>query len=301
MVFLREFWFVLVNVPSLAHRYENQAFWSVVFLFLSVASTLVKNRLFTSPSIRRNVITWIARISLAITGFIFLIAFVDLAKNRLPFDDLVCSDVASDAFYHPPEDKAYELVNRVNCTNRSEETIRNFAPLQDGYYEAIPNWTVKTKLLGNPSVDLLVHLHPGPVVRKNNFPGGKDIYFYQATSEFDPPLGIGQKIDLVYEISAGGTSVEQSAFSRDGTVFIGSVDYDTLTYHLTIHAPLGYSIEMQDWGVLDAGGKLVAFENYRQEKPSVSTAGSLLQWHVSPARRHLRYMMKYRFIQYGWS
>ncbi len=273
----------------------------MTFLVVSIAVTLIKNNFFASPSTQRTLLKWISTGSLALTGLAFVLAFIDLAKNRLPFDDLVCTDITDDAYYHRPEEKIYELVQRCRCTNRTHASIRNFAPLQDGYYEEIPTWNVQYGLIGRPPVELVVLKPFEHEVRKDNFPGGKGVfYLYRANAEFDPPLPPGEGIDLIYRLSASGAAVEAQAFSNSGTVFARGVEYDTLNYYVTIHAPPGFEVKLSAFGVLDPSGLLLPGETQRQKKPELSASGGLLQWRVSLARRHLRYMLSYRFEAYGW-
>ncbi|HEU5322977.1 MAG TPA: hypothetical protein VFX28_19385 [Methylomirabilota bacterium] len=300
MDFVREVWYVLQNVPAVAHRYQAHALWAAVTLVLSVASFALKSRLLGVGPKRRKVLKWVSAASAAVTAAVFVLAFVDLVRHRLPFDDLVCTDVAVDGYYRVPQDMAYELVERYRCSNRTGASIRNFAPLQDGYFEQVPAWKVEYTLIGRPAVQLVVHRSPGPEARKNTFPGGgATLYVYRASAEFEPALPPGESIDLVYRLSARGAPVEAAAFSHAGTVFARGVEYDTLSYHVTIHAPSGYEIRLRDWGVLDAGGRLVDAETRRQDAPRVSPAGGLLQWRVSLARRHLRYMLRYSLEAYG--
>jgi len=133
-------------------------------------------------------------------------------------------------------------------------------------------------------------------VRKSNFSGGaKTIYLYQANAEFQPPLPPGDRVDLLYEVLSTGTTVEEAAFSNDGTMFVGGVSYDTLTYIITVHAPPAHEIQLRDWGVINANGDKIPEETDHQKKARVCVSSGLLQWRVSLARKHLRYMLKYRF------
>jgi hypothetical protein len=299
--FFREILFLLQNVPALAHRYEKQSFFAGAFLLVSIASALAKNNLFPPPSALGAFLKWISAGALVLTGLAFVLAFIDLAKDRLPFDDLVCTDITDDAYYHKPEEQTYELVQRCRCTNRTNASIRNFAPLQDGYYQDVPAWNVQYALIGRPSVQLDVIKPFEHEVRKNNFPGGNGFfYIYRANTEFNPPLPPGEGIDLIYGLSASGAAVEAGAFSSSGTVFARGVEYDTLNYYVTIHAPPGFEVKLSSFGVLDPSGIVLADETQRQRKPEVSASGGLLQWRVSLARRHLRYMVGYRFEAYGW-
>jgi len=303
MDFIRECWFILQNVPSLAHRYQSESILAAVFFVLSIAaafiSTIIKHRLTDRAPTWEKILKWVSGLSGALTVLVFVFAFVDLVKARLPFDDIVCSDIALDAYYHPPEEKTYELIERFKCANRTNSSIRNFATLRDGYFEKIPSWTLRYSLLGRPPVNLIVHVQSQPEERANNFAGGQPIfYLYRATSEFNPPLPAGTDIDLVYELAAGGAPVEAAAFSDAGTVFARGVDYDTLNYSVAIHAPPGYEIRLRGWGVLDPNGQLQSEETRRQRTPQLSTTGSLLQWQVSLARRNLSYMLRYQLKAY---
>lgn len=299
MDFLRELFFLLRNVPTLAHRYQAESLWATTSLVLAIATTLIKNNFLADASVTARLLTWFSRISYAATALAFIFAFIDLAKARLPFDDIVCDTVAVDAYYQPPAARTYDLLERLHCTNRSHNSIRNFAPIQDGYYERIPTWTVTYKLLGRPTVKLALVNQTEAELRKNTFPGGgTTLYVYRATTEFQPDLPAGEMIDLVYKIAARGAPVEIEAFSAAGTLFARGVEYNTLSYYVTIHAPPGYEIRLRDWGVIDPGGRPVAAETARQEKPQLSSTGALLQWKVSLARKHLRYMLKYAFESY---
>jgi hypothetical protein len=299
--FLQELWFVIKHVPELAQRYKKSSIVAALFLILSVASDLVKNRLFSSASIQATVLYWISVASLAFTGFVFLLAFVDLIKNRLHFVDLVCTNVAVDAYYHAPGEQAYELVTRLQGSNRTSASVRNFANLGDGYYEKISQWSVQHKLVSTPAVELLLHPLSSGDARANNFLSSqKTIFMYQNSAEFKPPLSKGSTFDLVYRISASGAPIEAAAFTTDGTLFALGVEYDTLRYHIAIHAPQDYKISLWESGVLDPNGAIIADETKRQKKPEVSISGSLLQWHISLAKKHLRYMLKFRFEAHGW-
>lgn len=301
MQFLRELWFVLVNVPELAHRYQNHSVFASIFLAVGVITRLVKNQFFADASMQQTLLKWISISGFCLTGLAFLLAFVDLVEHRLSFDDLVCTDVSVDAYYYPPEGKLYELVKREKCRNRTESSIRNHATLRDGYYEHVPEWHVQSKLLEGPSVQFIIQPISLGQRKDNNFPGSsKVIYLYQASGDFKPPLPSGTGYDLVYRISASGAPVEESAFSEDGTVFALGVDYDALKYTVAIHAPVGYKIHLWEHGVLDANGRLKQDETSRQEEPKVSPSGSLLVWTITLARKQLRYMLKYRFETYDW-
>ena len=300
MEFLRELWFVLENVPSLAARYQKLSLWATVFLLLSVASVIVKNRFFASKRTEQTVLTFLSRTTTALTALVFVLAFVDLAKNRLPFDDLVCTDIGVDAYYHVPGDNQYELVQRQKCSNRTDHSIRNFVSLRDGYYERVPNWMAQSRLVSSSARIKFALLTRSEEERKNDIGGSKTLYLYRQTAEFDPPLPSGGSIDLVYHLSASGAPIELSAFSDDGTVFYRGVDYDTLIYDLTIHAPVGYEVFLLDWGVMDSSGTRATDEIGRQTAPHVAASGGLLQWRVLLARKHLRYMLRYRFEPYGW-
>jgi hypothetical protein len=299
--FLKELWLVLKAVPYLANRYKKQSYVAATTLLLALTSDLVKNKLFASASTTASVLTWTSRVSLGLTGLVFLLAFLDLMKNRLSLTDLVCANASVDAYYHEPKDQLYELVKRLECTNRTDLPIRSLASIRDGYYEEIPDWSIQHALLEKPSVELLIHMPSKGIPRGSNFPGGnKNIYFYEASAEFNPPLPVGSKFDLVYRITAKGTSIEELAFSNEGTLLAVGVDYDTLSYQINVHAPMGYKISLRVWGVVDANGIQNASETDRQKKPKVSTSGGLLQWQIYLAKRHLRYMLKYRFEPYGW-
>jgi hypothetical protein len=299
VVFLQEVWFAVQNTPALASRYEKHALFALFFFVVSVAARLVKNRFFSSSSRRRTALTWLSRTSLALTGLAFVLAFIDLVKNRLPFDDLVCTDVAVDAYYHSPRDQSYELIQRERCFNRTDHSVRNYADLRDGYYEKIPHWQVTPVLLSCTARVKFAPIVRTDEERRNDIGGARTLYFYRESAEFDPPLPSGSSYDLEYEISARGVPVDAAAFSNEGTVFYRGVDYDTLNYYLTIHAPSGYFIEMTDWGVFDSAGAKLSEETGRQKEPHVSVSGSLLEWRVSPARRHIRYMLKYRITSYA--
>lgn len=224
-----------------------------------------------------------------------MLAFVDLVRNRLPFDDLVCKEKTIDAYYHVPAEKSYETVVRMQCINRTNQPIKNFAPIQDGYYERIPNWKCQHGLLGSPQVNVVVH-KANEEIRESNLPGGaKTIYLYQASSEFKPPLPSGDRVDLLYRVLATGAAVEEAAFSDDGTMFVGGVDYATLTYIITVHAPPAHEIQLRDWGVINANDDKIPDETEHQKKAHICVSSGLLQWRVSLAKKHLRYMLKYRF------
>ncbi len=300
MQFVREISFLLLNVPALAHRYQSQSVLAAVFLVLSAASILIKNRLVDDASTRRTWLKWIARTSLVLSVMMFVLAFIDLVKNRLSFDEIVCTDISDDAYYHVPEGKTYELVERFRCSNRTGASVRNLADLSDGFSERISSWTPEFKLLGRPSVALVIH-KPSESLWKSNYAGGTGtIYLYRASAEFDPPLSPGAEFDLVSKLTAHGSPVETAAFSTSGTSFVQAVPYETLSYYVTIHAPPGFEIRLRNWGVIDQGGLLVADETQRQEKPNVSPSGGLLQWRVSLTRLNLRYMLSYWFEAYGW-
>jgi hypothetical protein len=195
------------------------------------------------------------------------------------------------------------LVQRQKCNNRTDHSIRNFADIRDGYYQEIPRWDVQFALAPNKDAVKLVAFGSSLHEERKNYVGGPGtpttLYAYWQKTEFDPPLAEGADVDLAYKISARGAPVETGAFSRDATVFYRGVDYDTLHYYLTIHAPPGYQISLKDFGVLDSGGHHDSTETDRQEKPQVSASGELLEWHVTLARKHLRYMMKYEIQAYA--
>jgi hypothetical protein len=299
--FFQELWFIVVNVPNLAHRYQGESIWATASLVISIASTLIKNRLAESDAMRRDVLKWLSRASMGVTVLVFVLAFVDLARTRIPFDDIVCTEIAADAYYHAPGEKTYELVERYACSNRTNTSIRNFASLQDGYFERIPVWDVQYKLLGSPSVELVVRKRTEPELRRNNYPGGPEIvYYYGATAEFVPPLSAGAGIDLVYKLSAIGTEVEKAAFTKSGTVFARGVPYGTLRYSVTIHAPPGYEVKLRDWAVMDPSGRLIPEETQRQTGPRSTHSDGSLHWSVSLARRHVRYMLRYSLESYGF-
>lgn len=301
MQFLEELWLIIKAVPHLVHRYKKQSYFAAAFLILSIGSDLVKNKLFASASTTGTILTWTSRISLGLTVLLFLLAFIDLLKNRLSLNDLVCTKASVDAYYHEPAAQQYELVKRLQCSNRTGTPIRGFADIYDGYYEMVPDWTVQHALLEKPSIEFKLHTPPKYTVRKSNFPGSdKEIHFYEISSEFEPPLPAGAKFDLVYRILAKGAPIEQSAFTNNGTQFVVGVDYDTLNYQICIHAPMGFKISLRGYGVLDVEGIQIEHETSRQKKPEVSVSGSLLQWQIYVARKHLRYMLKYRFEPYGW-
>lgn len=303
MQFLREIWFILQNTPALYHRYEKQFFFASLFMGLAILANLLKYRFVGNSANREKVLKWISGISLCLSVLVFLLAFVDLAKSRLPFDDLVCTDIGVDAYYYVPQDWHYELVQRQKCNNRTDHSIRNFADIRDGYYQEIPKWDAQFALAPNKDNVKLAALGRSYEERKN-YVGGPGtpttLFAYWQKTEFDPPLAEGSDIDLVYKISARGAPVEVGAFLSDGTVFYRGVDYDTLHYYLTIHAPSGYQIDLREFGVLDSGGHHDSTETDRQERPHVSASGELLEWHITLARKHLRYMMRYRIRPYAW-
>jgi hypothetical protein len=144
MDFVREILFLLRNVPTLAHRYQAESLWATTSLVLAIGTTLIKNNFLANAPVQARLLKWFSRISYAATALAFLFAFIDLAKARLPFDDMVCDSVAVDAYYQIPAARSYDLLERLRCTNRSHNSIRNFAPIQDGYYEKIPAWTVNS-------------------------------------------------------------------------------------------------------------------------------------------------------------
>jgi hypothetical protein len=299
--FLEELWLLLKNVPTLSHRYKKKSFFAAIFILLWVATTLVKNQLFASASLQAKLLTWTSRVSLALTGLVFVLAFVDLVKDSLPLDDLICTDFSHDAYYHLPAEQAYELVVREKCENRTDTPIRNLAAIGDGYCEKLGKWKIEYKLLGTPSVQLDIQTISEGVPRTNNFGGNANtIYCYRASAEFTPPLPSGSGFDLVYRISASGVPIEVSAFSIDGTLFANGVEYNTLRYHITIHAPQGYKIVLREWSVVDADGKPMEHENARQKKPVLDISGGLLQWRITLAKKHWRYKLRYRFEAYGW-
>jgi hypothetical protein len=296
--FARELWFVIQHAPSLAHRYQAHALWAGVFLVLSMASMVAKT-LVIAP-VREMLLKRISAVSSVVTATIFVLAFIDLAKTRLPFDDLVCESVAVDAYYHPPADRSYDLVERYRCSNRTSQPVRNLRAFQDGYYERIPTWSFTSKLLSPATVQLnLIRRSSEPDQRASNFQGGGDtLYVYGATMEFQPSLPSGEAFDLVYRMSAQGAPVEGAAFTNKGTVFARGVEYGTLDYYVTIHAPVGYAIQLRGWQVVDPDGHPIPDETNRQRRPTVTAGGNLLQWRVSLARRHLRYTLQYAFTPY---
>jgi hypothetical protein len=294
MQFLKEVWFVLLSAPALYHSYEKNAIWAGVFLLISVTSFLIKHWL---PR-WLGILVWGQRISLGLTCLLFILAFVDLAKSRLPFDELVCSDVAVDAYYHLPQEQSYELVQRQKCINRTDHPIRELRDLRDGYYEKIPDWRIDASVIqGPPGVKL--GFFEEDEGQYKNYVGDPIVYLHWRKVEFDSPLPSGSDIDMVYRISAKGVPVEAQAFST-GTVFYRGVDYDTLIYHIAIHAPAGYRFDLMDWGVVDANGHRNASETERQEEPQVTGSGGDLEWRVILARKNLSYMMKYKIVEYSW-
>jgi hypothetical protein len=299
--FAQEVWFLVINVPALAHRYQKQGIWVAVFLVLSISSTLVKNRLVGDASIRRQVMRLISWGSWIVTSLIFLLAFVDLVKDRLFFDEIVCTDISDDAYYHVPTEKAYELVERYRCSNRTGASVRNLPDLSDGYSEKIASWTAEYRLLGRPSVELVVHTPSPEQIWKDNYVGGSgEIHMYTASAEFQPPLAPGAEFEFVSRLSASGSPIEVDAFSPKGTMFAQALSYETLNYYLTIHAPEGFEVRLKNWGVIDQGGVLLPDETESQDTPKVSFSGELLQWQVSLGRPNLRYMLSYWFDAYGW-
>jgi hypothetical protein len=296
--FLRELFFVLRNVPALAHRYKKQSIFAAIFLCLSIGSIMAKNGLFANDSTVKTVLQYLSWVGEALTALVFLLAFIDLARNRLSFSDLVCTSLSVDAYYHIPSEEIYELVQRECCRNRTGLAVRNFAEVSDGYYENVPSWTVNHQFSSAAKVKLKA-LTQTSEARKNNF-GSGDVYFYRQPMEFEPPLPSGANIEVVCKITAKGAAVDASAFT-DGTVFYRGVDYDTLHYYMTIHAPVGYEVCLLDWGVFDSSGAKLSKETDNQEEPKVTFSGALLQWRVALARKHLRYMVKYRFDAFKYS
>jgi len=294
MQFLKEIWFVLLSTPDLYHRYEKHTIWAALFLFLSIGTFLLEHWFPT----RRELLVWARRVSLGVTALLFILALVDIAKSRLPFDELVCSDVAVDAYYHLPEDKAYELVQRQRCVNRTDHPIRALRELRDGYYEKISHWRVDGHVINGPAGVELSLLQDDKALYKN-YIGDKDVYLFWRRAEFDSPLPSESEVDMVYRISAGGVPIEAEAFSN-GTVFYRGVDYDTLSFDLAIHAPAGYRFQLLDWGVADANGHRISSETERQKEPEVTGSGGHLEWHVVLARKELSYMMKYKISPYNW-
>lgn len=294
MQFLKEIWFVLLNVPALYQRYEKQAIWAGIFFLLSVA-TFVLERWFET---HKTLLMWTRRVSLGLTALLFILAFVDLAKSRLPFDDLVCSEVEVDAYYHLPEEKSYELVQRQRCMNRTDVAIRDLRDIRDGYYENIPEWRVDGHVVQGPE-DVRLAFISGVKQHLTNYVGQPDVSFYRQQVEFNAPLPSGADVDMVYRISAKGVPVDAEAFSN-GTVWARSVDYDTLLYHLAIHAPAGFRFNLLEWGVVDRNGKRDSAETDRQKEPQLTGSGGQLEWHLVLARKNYSYMLKYRIAPYQW-
>ena len=210
MVFLSEVWFVIQHVPELAHRYENYAIFATVFLVLSLATKVAKSRLVSKEEQPKRLLKWLSAATWGLTVLVFALAFIDLVKDRLPFDDMVCTNISVDAYYHPPDEQTYDLIERAQCSNRTPNPIRNFAPLRDGYYQKLDHWTVQAALLNHPGSDFRLHSSEQPEERKNMLPhpGTDTLYLYQASAEFLPPVDSGADIDLVYKISAFGGHVE---------------------------------------------------------------------------------------------
>jgi hypothetical protein len=290
MQFLKELWFVLLSAPALYHRYEKNAIWAALFLLISIASFLVEHWFPRWVGI----LVWGRRASLGLSCLLFILAFVDLAKSRLPFDELVCSDIAVDAYYHLPEEKSYELVQRQQCMNRTDHPIRELHDLRDGYYEKIPDWKIDASVVQGPAGVRVAYFDTNESEYKN-YIGDQNVYLYWRKVEFDPPLASGTDVDMVYRISAKGVPIEAQAFST-GTVFYRGVDYDTLTYRITIHAPPGYRFDLLDWGVVDSNGRRNSSETERQKDPRVKGSGGDLEWRVILARKNLSYMMKYKIV-----
>lgn len=296
--FLRELFFVLRNVPALAHRYKRQSFFAVASLVLSAGSTLVKNGLFTEDSTTHAVLKWIAWAGMGLTAMLFCLAFIDIIKNRLSFNDLVSTSVSLDAYYHPLDEETYELVQCQHCINRTHMPVRNFAEISDGYYDDISSCTLDYRFDTTARTEL-VALTSSCEPRWDNF-GSRRLYVYRNTMEFSPPLQSSAGFDLIWKIIAKGGGVEAAAFDK-GTTFYRGVDYDTLQFYLTIHAPAGYEVCLLDWGVCDSSGSKLTEETGDQEKPQTAPSGALLQWRVSLARKHLRYMLRYRFDAHSWT
>lgn len=295
MQFLKEIWFALLNAPVLYERYEKKAILTVVFLLLSVATFLLEHWFQTY----KKLLVWIRRVSLVLTSLLFILAFVDLAKSRIPFDELVCSDVEVDAYYHLAEDKSYELVQRQQCINRTDHAIQDLRDIRDGYYEKIPDWRLDGQVFHGPAGVRLAFISEDQTHDYKSYVGQANVYLYWRKVEFSPPLPSGADVDMVYRISARGVPVEAGAFSN-GTVFSRGVDYDTLLYNIAIHAPAGFRFDLQDWGVLGYDGRRDSAETDRQKEPQVTGSGGQLEWHLVLARKHVSYMLKYKIVPYEW-
>lgn len=298
--FLRELLFVLRNVPALAQRYKKRSVFAALTLCLSIGSMLAKHGLFATASTAQTVLQYIFWVGVGVTVLVFCLAFVDLIMNRLSFDDLVCTNVSVDAYYHVPSKGMYELVQHTHCCNRTGNPVSKLADVCDGYYQQLTSWAVKYSFKSASSAMLEIPTDPVREVIKNNYQSG-EVYFYHESARFNPPLQHGETGDIAYRMSAALAQIEASAFTGNGTVFYRGVDYPTLRYFVTIHAPAGYEVECLEWGVIDAGGRKLTKQTDDQAEPKIAPSQALLQWSVSLPKKHLRYMLKFKFNDRKWT
>lgn len=299
MEFLKEIWFLLKHVPAVASRYKKKSFWVILFAALSAISRLVKNNFFTSASTTHLSLHWLSLASLVLSGLVFVLAFIDLLRNRISLSDLVLTTVTADAYYHAPDENAYELVERLHYVNRTDGPIANLPMIQDGYTEPLQEFKFEYHLQHVPEMGLTTHVE-NVDQRDSQIEGLGNLHLYRVSAAFAPALASGDDVDLFYRFSAKANRIEAAVFTPNGTVFARRVEYDTLLYCITIHAPQGYNAYLLGWEVKDADGAKKESETRRQEKPRVNEAKNLITWPVTLARKNLRYMLKYKFESYDW-